>query len=128
MPALTPITFGSSPEATPKRPLTRGTSGSSPPPGCPTVPITNTKTIDGTAGGQFSATNTGTVTLTTAQNNDVIVLLYYHESNTHGTETIQTVTSPNLTWTKRVAYTFTIGGNPWDFEIWWAPAAVPVVA
>jgi hypothetical protein len=89
------------------------------------VPFT-TKTIDGTAGGQFSATNTGTITLTTTLPNDVIVLLYLHESNTNPAATISTVTSPSLTWAKRSGYAFNV--NPIDMEIWWAPAAAALTA
>jgi len=100
-------------------------------PGCPPcAPIVtvNTKTIDGTAGGQFTRTNTGTITLTTTQTNDVAVLIYYHESDNLAAETIASVTSPNLTWVHHRTYNPTVGGNPWDFEIWYAPAPVAVTA
>lgn len=84
--------------------------------------------IDGTAAGQFSTTNTGTVTLSTTQTNDVIVLMFFAENFTHlGVDaTISTVTSPNLTWAKRHSYNVqdpSIGPNtPKDIEIWWAHA------
>ena len=77
------------------------------------------KTIDGTAGGQFSGAGPGTITLSTTQTNDVAILVYFHENNAT-TNTIASVTSPHLTWAKRSSY-FTL--STWDFEIWWAPAA-----
>src|SRR5258708_20690434 len=95
---------------------------------CTPVVVTNTKTIDGTAGNQFSATNTGTITLTTTLTNNVIILVYYHESNTHGAQTISSVTSTHLTWTRRSFFNPTVGSNPWDFEIWWAPATAALTA
>ena len=79
------------------------------------------KTIDGTAGGQFASTNTGTVTLSTTLANDVIVLMYFHQQTS--AQTIATVTSPHLTWTKRKNYPSTVGSRSTDLEIWWAPSS-----
>jgi hypothetical protein len=89
-----------------------------------TAPATNNKTIDGTAGGQFSTTNTGTVTLTTTQANDVIILSYYHNANL-GPRTIATVTSAHLTWARRSRNAW---GSDSDNEIWWATASSPLTA
>lgn len=85
-----------------------------------------TLTIDGTAGGQFSGTNTGTVTLTTTKANDVIVLMFYAEHSGGAAQTISSVTSPHLTWAKRKGYSWTYtaaGPVPSTHEIWWAPAS-----
>jgi hypothetical protein len=87
--------------------------------------VINNKVIDGTAGGQFSTTNTGTVTLTTTQANDVIILSYFHNGGS-GARTIATVTSPHLTWAKRSQNGW--GGGPSDNEIWWATASSPLTS
>lgn len=84
-------------------------------------PVTTTKFIDGSAGGQFSSGTTGTVTLSTTTANDLIVLMYFHEQTS--ARTIATVTSPHLTWTKRSNYAVTLNGFPSDLEIWWAPSS-----
>jgi hypothetical protein len=91
-----------------------------------------TKAIDGTAGGQFSGTNTGTVTLTTTQANDVIVLMYFHENATHAgvPQSISSVTSTHLTWAKRKAYSWeqTTTNIYDDLEIWWANASAALTS
>lgn len=95
------------------------------------APAVNNKAIDGTAGGQFSTTNTGTVTLTTTQSNDVIILMFYHENKPGSTSpTISTVTSSHLTWAKRKGYTFNTGSgtNCQDLEIWWATASAALTS
>jgi hypothetical protein len=83
--------------------------------------------IDGTAGGQFSTTNTGTVTLTTTSANDVIILMYYHQDSQHNntTSTISSVASTHLTWTKRKQFGWSeaAGTDEQNIEIWWAVAA-----
>lgn len=88
--------------------------------------------IDGTAGGQFSTTNTGTVTLTTTQANDVIVLMFYAQNTTHTNvlETVSSVTSAHLTWVKRKAYSWKLNTTNIynDLEIWWANASAALTS
>src|SRR6266702_3531788 len=89
--------------------------------------------IDGSAGGQFSHTNTGTVTLTTTQAKDVIILAYYHQDKVNQPVTravINTVASANLTWNKRKQFLFDTGTNTneQDIEIWWAYAAAALTS
>ena len=86
-----------------------------------TPATTGPKTIDGTAGGQFSVGINGNISLTTTLPNDVIILMYFHEFSS--AQTIATVTSPHLTWTKRRNYPVTLGGFPSSLEIWWRPQA-----
>jgi hypothetical protein len=87
--------------------------------------VINNKAIDGTAGGQFSTTSTGTVTLTTTQPNDVIILSYFHNGGS-GAHTIASVTSAHLTWAKRSQHGW--GGGPSNNEIWWATASAPLTS
>lgn len=89
-----------------------------------TSPVNN-KAIDGTAGANFSTASTGTVTLTTTQSNDVIILSYFHNGGS-GAHTISTVTSAHLTWAKRSQRGW--GGGPSDTEIWWATASSPLTS
>ena len=85
---------------------------------------TNAKAIDGSAGNKFSSASSGTVTLTTTQANDVVILLVHNEKNASA-QTVSTVTSPHLTWARRTAQAWTDTGassTKENMEIWWAHA------
>lgn len=87
--------------------------------------------IDGTAGDQFSSTNTGTISLTTTQANDVVILEFFAQNSTGGiVRNVSTVTSAHVTWTKRKSYNWQANGGTWPcvLEIWWGVAASPLTA
>ena len=93
---------------------------------------TASKSIDGSAKATFAFTNSGTVTLTTTQTNDVIVLVYYGATlSPNAARTVSTVTSSGLTWTKRSGNTYTHASGNTDrssIEIWWAVAAAALTS
>ena len=83
----------------------------------------STPSLDGTATGQWSSTASGTVTISTTQVNDVVVLLIGCEQNA-ALQTVASVASSHLTWARRGGFNGQPGsGNYQSFEIWWAPAA-----
>ena len=85
--------------------------------------ISGTPSLDATATGQWSGTSSGTVTLTTTQTNDVVVLLIGCEQDA-ALQTVSSVTSAHLTFTRRGGFNGVPGsGNNQSFEIWWAPSA-----
>ena len=82
----------------------------------------STPSLDGTATGQWSGSAIGTVTVTTTQVNDVVVLLIGCEQNA-ALQTVSSVASSHLTFTRRGGFNGQPGtGNYQSFEIWWAPA------
>ena len=83
----------------------------------------STPSLDGTATGQWSGAASGTVTISTTQVNDVVVLLIGCEQNA-ALQTVASVASSHLTWARRGGFNGQPGsGNYQSFEIWWAPAA-----
>ena len=83
----------------------------------------STPSLDGTATSQWSGSATGTVTVTTTQVNDVVVLLIGCEQNA-ALQTVSSVASAHLTFARRGGFNGQPGsGNYQSFEIWWAPAA-----
>ena len=82
----------------------------------------STPSLDGTATGQWSGSATGTVTVTTTQVNDVVILLIGCEQNA-ALQTVSSVASAHLTFARRGGFNGQPGtGNYQSFEIWWAPA------
>jgi hypothetical protein len=89
----------------------------------------NNKTLDGSATGGFT-TASGTVTLTTANAGDVIVLSV-ETLNVGAGFAVTSVTSASLTWTRRTTKTWTDTGGAGIFnhlDIWWAPASAALSA
>ena len=84
--------------------------------------VAGTPTLDGTATGQFTSTTSGTVTLSTTKTNDVIVLLVASEQTT--LQTVSSVTSAHLTWTRRGGGNIFFAGQGCynNLEVWWAPS------
>jgi hypothetical protein len=86
-----------------------------------------TKAIDGSATGQFSLTNTGTVSLTTSTAN--VIILTVHNQKVASAQTVSTVTSSHLTWARRTSDawvdTVTVFADE-NMEIWWAHASGPL--
>ena len=91
------------------------------------VPDAVAMSIDGTAVGNFSSTNTGTVTLTTANTNDVIVVAVNSRLATGGPKTVSSVTASGLTFVQRKAYNPS-DDTPSDLEVWWAIASAALTA
>jgi hypothetical protein len=92
-------------------------------------PPVNHKTLDGFATGGFT-TASGTVTLTTVNAGDVI-LLSVHTLNVGAAFAVTSVTSASLTWTRRTTKSWTDTGGAGIFnnlDIWWAPASAALSA
>jgi hypothetical protein len=89
-----------------------------------TVDTTSTGvgSIDGSASSNFSSTSSATVSITTTKSNDVVVLHIGYEGPT--AQTVTSVTSSSLTWTKRQGMTLATDGAGYAdaMEEWWAPA------
>lgn len=85
-------------------------------------------TLDGSATGLHSSTNTNSATLTTTKANDIIVVMCACELGT-GAPAITGVSGGGLTWTKRKAVTAG-ASNSTSIELWWAlaPTALSAVA
>lgn len=78
------------------------------------------------AGASTSALNC-TATLTTTLTNDEWVV-YYYVTDVQSTPHASTVTSPNLTWTKRTASSQSTTGAVVDVEEWYAPATTALTS
>ncbi len=85
--------------------------------------LSSSLSIDGSATGSFSSTNTGAVTLTTGKTNDIIVVAVNNENTANGVlRTVSGVTSTGLTFHNRSAVTQ--NSAPYeDTEVWWALAS-----
>jgi hypothetical protein len=80
--------------------------------------------VDGTASVQVSST-TGTVSLTTTNANDII-LVGIHNANSTGYGAVSSVLATGLTFAKLAQEQFKDAFNEFqDMEIWWAAAASP---
>jgi len=88
------------------------------------TPAVNNKAIDGNGTGQFTGTNTGTCVLTTTQANDVIIVMVHCEK-TGSAQTVASVTSPHVTFSKRssLAFVNTNNSSNQNLEVWWGVAA-----
>ena len=81
--------------------------------------------VDGSITGSFSTASSGSVTLSTGNSNDIIVVVVGAESNVnHNAHTVGSVTSTGLTFAKRSAGT--VGSVYLDTEVWWALASSPL--
>lgn len=86
-------------------------------------------TIDGhaaVAGSQGGGTSFP-VTLTTTQNNDIIVVMLYTETGTgNPSRTVTGVSGGGLTWHQRTD--FSVSSNGGNIGVWWALASAPLSA
>jgi hypothetical protein len=84
--------------------------------------------LDGTAANAtFSGASSATVTLTTANANDVIVVLVAYEQTV--ARTVSSVTATGLTFTKRTAVASHFTGAAFSgMDIWWAPSVGALTA
>lgn len=83
--------------------------------------------FDGYAANAGSAHGAGTVTLTTTNNDDVIVLgVYVERAGQSGTAQVSSVSGGGLSWQFLKAVTWTSAGGS-DVEIWWAHAPSPLI-
>jgi len=85
-------------------------------------------TLDGHATGQFSSTNSGTVTLTTSNTNDIIVVLICNGTTTSSTVAVSSVTASGLSFTNRSQTLGTIRGTGYGYEVWWALASGALIS
>ena len=85
-------------------------------------------TLDGHATGQFSSTNSGTVTLTTSNTNDIIVVLICNGTTTSSTVAVSSVTASGLSFTNRSQTLDTIRGTGYGYEVWWALASGALIS
>jgi hypothetical protein len=79
--------------------------------------------LDGHIAGSFTGAASGSVSLTTANSNDVIVVMVGINGFVSPGNSVSSVSAPGLTFSRRTAFT-----NPDGYiilEIWWAPAASP---
>ncbi|WP_395407959.1 hypothetical protein ACHMW6_15470 [Pseudoduganella sp. UC29_106] len=76
-------------------------------------------TIDGSVGDQRSTASSGTVTLTTTQTNDIIIIVAYCENPGSAAPTVTSVTGGGLTFALRCRSNGSSHGN---LEVWWALA------
>jgi hypothetical protein len=84
-----------------------------------------TPTIDGTAHG-ISTNANATLSLTTTQNDDIIVVMAYNEFQNSGAgAAVSSVTATGLTFAQRSISNSSTHGS---LEIWWAHAASPLTA
>jgi hypothetical protein len=83
-----------------------------------------TLALDGFIGANFSGTNSGGMTLTTSNNDDIIIVAIGHEDHGHTIgQTVSSVTATGLTFAKR-ASAFNHGDVDGSAcEVWWAYAA-----
>lgn len=79
--------------------------------------------IDGSAAASFTAVNSGTVTLSTVQSNDVICVAIGAEQN-GATPAVVSVTSPDLIFTRRGGVAFATNNS--RIELWTAFSASPL--
>jgi len=93
--------------------------------------------IDGhsAVAGHVSGTGPYNISLTTIQNNDIVVLMHYNENaNNAAIATVAGVSGGGLTWARRSQLSYVtnpaISGhtNGVNLEYWWAKAASPLAA
>ena len=86
--------------------------------------------LDETANGLFSSASSGSVTLSTINPNDIIVVAVFDENVSSPSRTVSSVTASGLTFAKRSSITGTGPGQfatTWDdMEVWWALASSPL--
>lgn len=84
--------------------------------------------IEGANHNIFSGTNTGTVNVTTAGTNRILVVSVHNEKN-GSRQTVSSVTSAGLTWTRRKAFAFNASNTALqNLETWWAYAPSQLTA
>jgi hypothetical protein len=79
--------------------------------------------VDGNATNKFSTASSGTVTLSTTQTNDVILVWVGFEPHNNNNYSVSSVTASGLTFTKYGSVTYTNGTFYQNQELWWAPAS-----
>jgi hypothetical protein len=89
------------------------------------LPPTPTLSLDGSATGTFSTTTAGTVTLTTSQADDVIVVVVATEKNGALTPVTSVSDTGGLTWTQRAEWDESTAdggafGSQQTLQTWWA--------
>lgn len=83
--------------------------------------------IDGSAVNTFSGASSGTVTLTTANTNDVIVVAVAARNNGSAAKTVSNVTASGLTFTPRQTYAPSDDTSS-DIEYWYAIASAALTS
>jgi len=89
---------------------------------CPFV-VQRLLSLDGHIAGSFTGAASGSVSLTTANSNDVIVVMVGINGFVSPGNSVSSVSAPGLTFTRRTTFTNPDGNI--ILEIWWAPAASP---
>jgi hypothetical protein len=79
--------------------------------------------LDGHIAGSFTGAASGSVSLTTANSNDVIVVMVGINGFLSPGNSVSSVSAPGLTFSRRTNFTNPDGNI--ILEIWWAPAASP---
>jgi len=98
------------------------------------VPVTITNcasclpalTVDGSATGSFTSASSGTVTLTTSDSNDIIVVMVEDEDTGNAVlRTVSSVAASGLTFAHRSSGS--INSSPYtEMEVWYAAASTPL--
>jgi hypothetical protein len=93
------------------------------------APAGTPPTLDGTANGLIVSANSGSVSLTTADSSDEIIVCVFVGTTNSTVPSVTGVTGSGLTFTKRNAFNGTDPGNATHrigVEIWYASAASPL--